>query len=183
MRRRQVKEPLEIAVILRSRGWRFPGAAVACRRAARAAVEASLKRHGGRWLKAFRARGGEIGILLAGDAYAAKLNRSYRGRKGPTNVLSFPGEISNPSNERTGVPLALGDLVIAYGVTASEAKRAGRPLAHHLAHLVVHGVLHLLGYDHEREREALRMETLEIEILCGLGIPDPYREILPAEVA
>lgn len=163
---------LEVAVIARAKAWRFPGVAALCRRAAEAAVAAALRGGRGGWRKTFRARGGEIGILLAGDSYVAKLNALYRGRKGPTNVLSFSGE--GAAGAPKGSPLALGDLVVAHGVAAREAKKAGKPLRHHLTHLVVHGVLHLLGYDHERDKDAARMEALETDILRGLGVPDPY---------
>jgi len=173
---------LEIAVITRAKAWRLPGVAALCRRAAGAAVAAALAGRGGAWRKTFRARGGEIGILLAGDSYAAKLNAAYRGRKGPTNVLSFPGD-GAARGAPAGLPLALGDLVVAHGVAAREARRAGKPLRHHLTHLVVHGVLHLLGYDHQRGKDAARMETLETDILRGLGVPDPYRDANRAEVA
>ena len=172
---------LEIAVIARAKGFDLPALKALCRRAARSAVAAALEKKSGDWRKALRARGGEIGILLAGDSYVAKLNAQYRGRKGPTNVLSFPGDFSNAARARA--PLALGDLVIAYGVAAREAKRAGKPLRHHLAHLVVHGVLHLLGYDHERDADARKMESLEAAVLGTLGVPDPYREVNAVEVA
>lgn len=170
---------LEIAVLTRAKAWDLPGVASLCRRAARAAVAAAFEKRTGAWGKSLRRRGGEIGILLAGDAYVAKLNAAYRGRAGPTNVLSFPGELSGGP---ASAPLALGDIVVAYGTAAREAKRAGTPLKHHLAHLIVHGVLHLLGYDHERESDARRMESLEAAVLATLGIPDPYREA-SAEVA
>lgn len=173
---------LEIAVIARAKAWDLPGLKRLCRRAARAAVAAALEKKTGNWRKALRARGGEIGILLAGDSFVAKLNANYRGRKGPTNILSFPGDFSRESAV-SGAPLALGDLVIAHGVAAREAKLAGKPLRHHLAHLVVHGVLHLLGYDHERGKDARQMESLEAAVLATLGVPDPYRELNAAEVA
>lgn len=169
-------------MIARAKAWNLPGVTALCRRAARAAVAAALEKKNGARRKLLRARGGEIGILLAGDSYVGKLNADYRGRKGPTNVLSFPGDFSAQAAPAQG-PLALGDLAIAYGVASREAKRAGKPLRHHLAHLVVHGVLHLLGYDHEREKEARQMESLEAAILGGLGIPDPYRDSNAAEVA
>ncbi len=183
MRPRPAKKipPLEIVVIARAKAWDLPGIAALCRRAARAAVAAALEKKGGDWGRALRARGGEIGILLAGDPYVAKLNANYRGKKGPTNVLSFPGDLA-PGAPARG-PLALGDLVIAHGVASREAKLAGKPLRHHLAHLVVHGVLHLLGYEHERDKDARRMESLEAAVLGMLGIPDPYRDLSAAEVA
>lgn len=106
-----------------------------------------------------------IVILLSDDARLRALNRQHRGKDRPTNVLSFPAGAGQNH---------LGDIAIAYGVTRCEAGAAGKPLLDHLLHLTVHGVLHLLGYDHERPSEADRMEALEREILAELGIPDPY---------
>jgi probable rRNA maturation factor len=105
-----------------------------------------------------------ITILLTGDAALRRLNRDFRGKDRPTNVLSFPAA------ERD----YRGDIAIAYGVTAAEAKALGRRFADHAAHLVVHGVLHLAGYDHVRARDAKVMEPLETRILARLGIADPY---------
>lgn len=108
----------------------------------------------------------EISIVLADDAAVHALNRRWRGRDAPTNVLSFA------SDER---PL-LGDVVLAYETVAREAADQDKSLSDHLAHLVVHGVLHLLGFDHETgEDEAEEMEALERHILAGLNIADPYR--------
>jgi probable rRNA maturation factor len=90
-------------------------------------------------------------------------------------VLSFPsGAAAGPRGRRL-----LGDVVLAYETLAREAEAADKPLAHHLSHLVVHGVLHLMGHDHERPAEARRMETLEVRVLAGLGIPDPYAALPP----
>jgi probable rRNA maturation factor len=104
-------------------------------------------------------------ILLTDDAKLKALNAQFRGKDKPTNVLSFPASGEEPY---------LGDIAIAFGVTAREAKDGGKPFAAHATHLVVHGVLHLLGYDHERDREAREMEALEIRILAELGIASPY---------
>jgi probable rRNA maturation factor len=104
-------------------------------------------------------------ILLANDAKLKSLNLEFRGKDKPTNVLSFPAEGRGPY---------LGDIAVAFGVTSREAQEAGKPFAAHAMHLVVHGVLHLLGYDHERASEARIMEPLEIAILAQLGIADPY---------
>ncbi|MCF8505326.1 MAG: rRNA maturation RNase YbeY [Caulobacter sp.] len=109
---------------------------------------------------------GGMAILLTDDDTVADLNQRFRGKGGPTNVLSFPA----PDN-REG---HLGDIALAYGVCAREATEQGKPLAHHLQHLVAHGVLHLVGYDHQTETEAAEMEALERRILAGLDIPDPY---------
>ena len=109
---------------------------------------------------------GRVTILLTDDDSVAALNERFRGKAGPTNVLSFPAP-DNPEDH-------LGDIALAYGVCAREAAEQGKPLAHHLQHLVAHGVLHLLGYDHLTEAEAEEMEALERRILAGLGVPDPY---------
>jgi probable rRNA maturation factor len=105
-------------------------------------------------------------ILLASDAALKKLNSAYRGKAKPTNVLSFP---ARPNGENY-----LGDVAMAYGIAAAEARAAGKPLSDHAVHLAVHGVLHLLGYDHTTDRQAKIMEPLETEILKSLGIADPY---------
>jgi probable rRNA maturation factor len=107
-------------------------------------------------------------ILLASDDAVRELNASYRGQDKATNVLSFPAP-PNPAGH-------LGDIALAYGVCATEARTQGKPLADHLSHLVAHGVLHLLGYDHETDGDAEVMEDLERAILTPLGIPDPYAD-------
>ena len=104
--------------------------------------------------------------LLTDDAAVAELNLRFRNQDKPTNVLSFPAP---PNPERF-----LGDVALAYGVCAREAAEQGKPLSHHLQHLVAHGVLHLLGYDHMNDDEAEAMEGLERQVLAGLGVPDPY---------
>ena len=105
-------------------------------------------------------------VLLADDSTLRSLNAGFRGRDKATNVLSFPSGQTN----------YLGDIAIAYGVAAKEARDQGKSLADHCLHLVVHGVLHLLGYDHERQKDARVMETLETAILANFGIADPYEE-------
>jgi probable rRNA maturation factor len=107
-----------------------------------------------------------VAVLLTGDAAVADLNQRFRGKAGPTNVLSFPAA-PNPEGQ-------IGDIALAYGVCAGEASDQGKTLEQHLIHLVVHGVLHLLGYDHETDGEAEAMEALERSILETLGVPDPY---------
>jgi probable rRNA maturation factor len=109
---------------------------------------------------------GGLVVLLTDDVQVADLNRRFRGQDKPTNVLSFPSRL-NPEAH-------LGDVALAFGVCAAEAEAQGKPLAHHLQHLVAHGVLHLVGYDHETDAEAHEMEGLERVVLAGLGIPDPY---------
>jgi probable rRNA maturation factor len=123
-----------------------------------AAADATLASEG--------AVGEGVTLLLTDDETIADLNRRFRNQDKPTNVLSFPAP-QNPER-------FLGDIALAYGVCAREAQEQGKPLSHHLQHLVAHGVLHLLGYDHENDAQADEMEGLERAVLAGLGIPDPY---------
>lgn len=109
---------------------------------------------------------GDLTILLTDDESVRALNRDYRSKDSPTNVLSFPAP-------ETAAP-HLGDIALSYGVCAMEARQQGKTLRQHLTHLTVHGVLHLLGYDHMSEADAEDMEGLERVILAGLGVPDPY---------
>lgn len=123
----------------------------------------------------------ELGITLTDDAEVRELNQRFRGRDKPTNVLSFPLCDTLPPaavlpTAADAAPLMLGDVVLACETVAAEAAAAGKPLADHVAHLVIHGVLHLLGHDHETEAEAEAMERLETRLLAGMGIADPYRE-------
>lgn len=112
-----------------------------------------------------------LAIALSDDAAVRHLNRAFRRQDKPTNVLSFPADRhATPP----GAPRFLGDIVLARQTVLREARAQGKRVSHHLAHLVVHGVLHLLGYDHQRDAPARRMEALEIRILAGLGVPDPY---------
>lgn len=145
-----------VAVAVLDPRWRarLTHAEALCRTAAAAALRA-----GGAGADA------ELSVALGDDALLARLNRDYRGKEGPTNVLSF-----------SGAPDLLGDVVIALETAEAEAAERGIGLGDHTAHLVVHGVLHLLGHDHEAEAEAAAMERLEAEILAGLGIADPYAE-------
>jgi probable rRNA maturation factor len=131
----------------------------------------------GRWASAAlgrRARGGELAVRMVGTEESSRLNGRYRGRHRPTNVLSFPvrrvhstGELARP----------LGDLVICPRIVRQEARRQGKTVRAHWAHLVVHGALHLIGYDHEQLRDARRMERREIAVLKRLGFANPYRSL------
>jgi probable rRNA maturation factor len=116
-----------------------------------------------------RREDGELSVRIVDTDEGRALNRDYRDKDYATNVLSFPAELP------PGVPLPiLGDLVLCAPVIAREAQEQGKPLKHHYAHMLVHGVLHLLGYDHMDEAEAEAMEAIEREVLAGLGVPDPY---------
>ena len=119
-----------------------------------------------KWARAALVGGGEVTIRLVDAEEGQELNREYRGKDYATNVLSFPYDTQ---------PVVCGDLVICAGVVAREAAAQGKPLAAHHAHLVVHGILHLQGHDHEDgEAEAQRMEDCERRVLATLGYPDPY---------
>ena len=124
----------------------------------------------------------EISVLACNDARIATLNEDFRGKPQPTNVLSWPsderaaaidGEMPIPP--QLGKDSELGDIAIAYQTCEREAAQAGKTMHDHTIHLLVHGTLHLLGFDHERDRDATLMEGLETEILGKLGIDDPYR--------
>ena len=144
-----------IEIIVQAKGWRAaePRTVSLARRAAAATL-----RHEGRM-------NANLTLLLADDPEVAALNTRFRGKDGPTNVLSFPGAAAGDE---------LGDIALALGVCVREAAEQGKPLAHHLQHLTAHGVLHLLGYDHDSDAEAEAMEAREREILATLGVPDPY---------
>jgi probable rRNA maturation factor len=131
-------------------------------RASVPAVETLARRAAAAAMRAARAQG-TLALLLADDATLHRLNARHRGKDYATNVLSWPGAHGG------------GDIAIAYGVAAREARALRRPLARHLAHLVVHGVLHCAGRDHEDDRSARRMEREEALVLRRLGVPDPYR--------
>ncbi len=118
-----------------------------------------------------RIREADLAIRIVGAKEGRALNRHYRGKDYATNVLSFPAELP----EGVKMPL-LGDLVICAPVVAREAKEQHKPAVAHYAHLTVHGVLHLLGWDHDDDKEAEAMEQLERDILAELGLPDPYAE-------
>jgi probable rRNA maturation factor len=146
-----------ITLLVDDPGWRRTrGLTARLRQAAAAALRAS----------GFKGKS-QLTVLLGSDEKLKILNRDFRGKNKPTNVLSFPAA-ANPDGYR-------GDIAIAYGVTLQEARESGKRLADHASHLVVHGVLHLAGYDHEKNSDAKMMEPLEARILKRLGIADPYR--------
>lgn len=166
-----------IDVVIESAAWdKAPGAEAAVRRALSEAAIATGKN--------FKDRA--LAVLLTDDAAMRKLNAQYRYIDKPTNVLSFPPAASAG---RAGAVKSLGDIAIAYQTAGHEAREEGKPFADHLAHLAVHGFLHLLGYDHDSADAAEQMEQLERVILARLGVPDPYlthetlaREALPHDI-
>ena len=144
-----------IEIVIEEKAWRTAEPRV--RALARAAAAATLK--------AEHRTDANVVVLLAADSRLQALNVAFRGKPGPTNVLSFPG---------SGADDHLGDIALALGVCAREAAEQGKTLAAHLQHLTAHGVLHLLGYDHETDAEAEAMEAQERLVLAGLGVADPY---------
>jgi len=156
-------------VIIEDDRWEAVGLAALAERG----VAAALAHQGlapGNW---------EVSVLACGDARIAALNDDFRGKAQATNVLSWPSAERGPaeSGARPDSPVGdpeLGDIAIAWETCAREAAQAGRPLADHATHLIVHGTLHLLGYDHVREADGDLMEAAETAILAGLGLPDPY---------
>lgn len=120
--------------------------------------------------------GRELTIRIVGAAESRKLNRLWRGKDKPTNVLSFPAapDLGSAWSPSASVPLALGDIAICAPVVVREAREQDKSVRAHWAHMVVHGVLHLLGYDHEIDRDAAVMEAREADILAGLGYSNPY---------
>ena len=115
--------------------------------------------------------GAELSLLFTDDAHIRVLNRDWRGKDKPTNVLSFPAFPIAPGD---AVPPMLGDIALAFETVAAEAALEQKPFDHHLTHLIVHGLFHLLGHDHEDDAEAEAMEALERAALARLAIPDPY---------
>ncbi len=163
-KRRQSTRRNCVAVRVLDGAWKqaLPAPAVKCRRFAAAALQAIGPKEAV-----------EICIVLADDGFVRDLNRTWRGQDRPTNVLSFPAGQPQPGGG-TAEPANLGDVVVALGTTAREAAAQGKSLSDHLAHLVVHGVLHLFGHDHVKARAAAAMECLEASILAGLGVANPY---------
>jgi len=204
--------PTEILVTVETGGWEdaLPGVVNGCLRAAEAAL-AGARRHD---VYEIPEGPSELSVILADDALVRELNRTYRGKDRPTNVLSFAFLDAAPEADETGgsgvhetetepaspgdaghppgvsgadgeedeesvappapLPILLGDVVLAFETVVAEAREQGKPLQDHLAHLVIHGVLHLIGYDHIDDDEAEEMESLETGILQDLGIPNPY---------
>jgi len=165
-------ERLCVTVLEEAGDWsRFESREQTIRKAA-----AALARHRG----CRQARGAEACVVLADDALVQSLNRQYRGKDAPTNVLSFPFQqrrgVARPGDVEADAaePRQLGDVVLATETVSREADALGISAVHHLQHLVVHGLLHLLGHDHHTEPEAEAMERLEVEILATLGVPNPY---------
>lgn len=161
---------LEVEVVIAHPGWRsaIRAPAALCRQAAEAALAGGGGRRSGLQTVAF---------LLTDDAEIRRLNRQYRGKDKPTNVLSFPAmpEDRPAGPSIRGVPRHLGDIALALETVRREAEEQGKTVRSHVSHLAVHGVLHLIGHDHENDAEAEAMEALERRILAGLGIADPYR--------
>jgi probable rRNA maturation factor len=160
---------IEIAVRILDPAWRrlWPSPASRIRSAARMALDMASRRS--------RKRPGsavELAVVLANDGLVHRLNRQYRGIDKPTNVLSFDGAAGE--DDRTGSPVVLGDVILARETVAAEAAVQGKTVADHAVHLVVHGVLHLLGHDHQVAREANLMESIEIRALARLGVANPY---------
>lgn len=136
---------------------------------ARSAIAAGLAAEG------VAAGGHELSLVFTSDSAMAEINRDWRGQDKPTNVLSFPAAPERGADP--GAPHMLGDIAIAFETVQREAKAEQKSFAHHLAHLTIHGVLHLAGHDHENDAEAETMEALERTILASLGIADPYADI------
>lgn len=183
--RGDVNDDPDIDVVMPCAAWgeAVPDVAESCRRAAAAAFRDG--QDGAPFLASPLSRkslaaGAEMSVALGDDALVRQLNRDYRGEDKPTNVLSFAAlEDQEAFDEGGDQPVMLGDIVLAFETTVAEAKSEGIPLLHHVIHLVVHGVLHLLGHDHQDDAAAETMEGLETAILARLDIPDPYR--IPVE--
>jgi probable rRNA maturation factor len=163
---------LDLSIQVEEESWRgaLPDLEPLARRWVTAAAGGAHADRGGAAALLDARNGYEMGLVFTSDATVRALNRDWRGADRPTNVLAF----DNADPPPTGAPWQLGDVVLAFATTRNEARAAGVPVADHAAHLVIHGVLHLFGYDHQAEAEARRMERLEAEILGALGIADPY---------
>lgn len=173
---------IRIAIAVSCTAWlrRVPDARARCRRLVRAALAAG----GFDSARLGSGRTAELSLVLGDDALLQRLNREFRRKNKPTNVLSFPAlDPQDAAMDHPAGPaiLPLGDVAIAYETTACEAREQGKTLSAHLSHLVVHGVLHLLGYDHMTKAQATDMETLETAVLARFGLSDPYRARAPRE--
>jgi probable rRNA maturation factor len=156
-----VRRPLLVDLVREDRDWAPPVAEI------RTWASAALGR---------RAAGAELAVRVVRVAESQRLNARYRGRNRPTNVLSFPvPELPAIAAGPQAAPRPLGDLVICASVVRDEARQQHKAIKAHWAHLVIHGALHLLGYDHERDAEARRMERREVAVLKRFGIANPYR--------
>jgi probable rRNA maturation factor len=155
---RKARAPLKIDLVIESELWKEAEEAAAMAR--RAVVEAATM---------LSTPSSELAIVLTDDSAIRSLNHVWRGLDTATNVLSFP------TKHAGGKPPLIGDVVLAYETIAGEARAEHKPFAHHVAHLAVHGFLHLLGYDHVQRKDAETMERLERQALRRLAIPDPYR--------
>ena len=157
------RTPLLVDLVREGRAWTPPVAEI------RTWASAALGR---------RAAGAELAVRVVRPAESQRLNARYRGRNQPTNVLSFPvPELPATTAGAQAAPRPLGDLVVCASVVRDEARRQHKAIKAHWAHLVIHGALHLLGYDHERDDEARRMERREVAVLKRFGITNPYRSL------
>jgi probable rRNA maturation factor len=155
---------IALDIMIEAGGWdRLEGAEALAQKAAEAALAVTDE----------AGEDVEASVMLTDDAQIRELNRTWRNKDKPTNVLSFPA----PEPPGSSGPRHLGDIALAYETLVRESEEESKELAHHFAHLIVHGVLHLLGYDHEVEAEADIMEGLEVKALATLGIADPYRDM------
>lgn len=169
-----IKDLLDIDIIVRDSRWEgsVENIADVCKESACAAFAAGVS----------RPLSAEAALVLADDEFIAVLNKQYRNRDGATNVLSFAATDSDDPSMDLGqpiqdsAPVMLGDIIVAHETTVREAVEAGISVEHHLRHLVVHGMLHLLGYDHMTDDEAAEMEPLETQILGAMNVADPYDE-------
>ncbi|GAB1362073.1 rRNA maturation RNase YbeY [Rhodobacter sp.] len=165
---------LLVDIMIEDDRWEAFGLAPLAEAAARAALEGL----------GLAPEGFLISLLACGDARIATLNADFRGKPQPTNVLSWPSDEraaefvgEEPERPETGTeeePEELGDIAIAYETCAREAEEQGKPMRDHVTHLVIHAVLHLLGYDHVEDEDATLMEAHEVRILASMGLPDPY---------
>jgi probable rRNA maturation factor len=170
-RRKPVTPAVELDLSIEAPQWEsWPGLEADCRLALDAALAVADRKV---------MAGAELALVLTDDAAIREVNRDWRGFDKPTNVLSFPGA----PVARLACSPHLGDVVVACETLMREAADEERPPRHHLIHLVIHGVLHCLGYDHETPQEAHDMESRETRALAGLGIPDPYAGSDPVEAA